>query len=285
MRILTRCPDRVKYILNFSSPFLKRLVVKKKFGRHGHDYQMIFKYLLIKQACCLTYRDLSSTTGIHHSTLVKVRKAFAKKDVFAKFFRHLVRELIVRGAVSCEYVAIDGSFVETYSKRCEEGSAYWGKCQAHGFKLHALVDAASELPVALVITDGKVHDSQLLVPLCQKLSRYHLKPSYVICDKAYDSDDLVSFIVKKLGAYASIPVRAKHKQKELNLALKEQGRTTDKVIYRKRTSVERVFSYLKGRYNLGQEKMRGIGNFLINVFLSVICLLLEKFRGWRVRVL
>ena len=285
MRILTRCPDRVKYILKFSSPFLKRLVRKKKFGRHGYDYQLIFKYLLIKQACNLTYRDLSATIGIHHSTLVKVRKVFAKKNVFAKFFRHLVKELIARGDISCEYVDIDGSFVETYSKRCEEGSAYWGKVEAHGFKLHALVDATTELPVALVITDGKIHDSRLLVPLCQKLSKYHLKPSYVIADKAYDSDDLVSYIVKKLGSLASIPVRARHKQKKLNLSLKEQGRTINRVIYKKRTSVERVFSYLKGRYHLGQEKMRGIGNFLINVFLSVICLLLEKFRGWKVKVL
>ena len=96
---------------------------------------------------------------------------------------------------------------------------------------------------------------------------------------------MVTFIVQKLGALASIPVRAKHKQKEFYLKLKEQGRTDDKSIYRKRTSVERVFSYLKGRYNLGEEKMRGVGNFLINVFLSAICLLLEKFRGWKVRVL
>ncbi len=285
MRILTRCPDRVKYILNFSSPFLKRLVRKKKYGRHGYDWTLVFKYLLIKQACNLTYRDLEATTGIHYSTLIKARKTLNGKGVFLKFFRHLVKELIVRGAVSCEYVAIDGSFVQTYSGKQEEGSAWWGKTEAHGFKLHALVDAQSELPVALVITDGKVHDSQLLIPLCRKLSSYKLKTSYVIADKAYDSDDLVSFIVKKLGSLASIPVRARGKQKELNLNLKEKGRTTDKIIYRKRTSVERVFSYLKGRYNLGAEKMRGIGNFLINVFLSAICLLLERFRGWRVRVL
>ena len=58
MRILTRCPRRVKYLLGFSSPFLTRLVRKKKFGRHGWDYTLIFKYLLIKQACNLTYRDL-----------------------------------------------------------------------------------------------------------------------------------------------------------------------------------------------------------------------------------
>jgi len=285
MRILTRCPDRVKYILKFSSPFLKRLVRKKKFGRHGYDYQLVFKYLLIKQACGLTYRDLEKATGIHYSTLAKARQTFAKKEVFVKFFRHLVKELIAHGAIACEYVAVDGSFVETYSKKAEAGSAYWGKTEAHGFKLHALVDAVSELPIAIVITNGKVHDSQILVPLCQKLPSYKLKTSYVIADKAYDSDDLVTFIVQKLGALASIPVKARHKQKELYLKLKEQGRTDDKSIYRKRTSVERVFSYLKGRYNLGKEKMRGIANFLINVFLSAICLMLERFRGWRVRVL
>lgn len=284
MRILTRCPKRVKYLLGFSSPFLTRLVRKKKFGRHGYDYTLIFKYLLIKQACNLTYRDLEEATGIHNSTFVKVRATFAQKQVFLKFFRHLVRTLVERDLLTAEYVAVDGSFVQTYSKRKEDGSAYWGKTEAHGFKLHALVDAVSELPVAIVITDGKVHDSQLLVPLCKKLASYKLKPSYVIADKAYDSDNLVSFIIQKLGALASIPVRAKHKQSAVNLAAKQQGRTDDQSIYRRRTSVERVFSYLKGKYHLGQEKTRGIANFLVNVFLSAICLVLEKFRGWEVKI-
>lgn len=197
MRILTRCPKRVKYLLKFSSPFLTRLVRKKKFGRHGYDWTLIFKYFLVKQACSLTYRDLEEATGIHNSTFVKARRIFAQKQVFLKFFRHLVKTLVTRGLLSAEYLAIDGSFVETYSKRKENGSAYWGKTEAHGFKLHALVDAASELPVAIVITDGKVHDSQLLIPLCKKLESYKLKPSYVIADKAYDSDDLVSFYYPK----------------------------------------------------------------------------------------
>src|SRR4030042_2370809 len=212
MRILTHCPDRVKYILAFSSPALRRLFRKKKFGRHGHDYTKIFKYLLIKQACSLTYRDLEVATGVDYSTLAKVRSTFTQRGVYPKFFRHLIRELVARGALTCEYVAIDGSFVETYSGKPEDGSAYWGKEEAYGFKLHALVDAQTELPIALVITDGKAHESKLLIPLCQKLASYHLNPSYVIADKAYDSDDLVAFIVKKLGALASIPVRASHKQ-------------------------------------------------------------------------
>ncbi len=284
MRILTRCPKRVKYLLRFSSPFLTRLVAKKKFGRHGYDYTLIFKYLLVKQACSLTYRDLEEATGIHNSTLVKARAVFAQKQVFLKFFRHLVKTLVERGLLTAEYVAVDGSFVETYSRRKEVGSAYWGKTCAHGFKLHALVDAQSEIPIAIVITNGKVHDSQLLIPLCKKLTSYKLKPSYVIADKAYDSDDLVAYIIQKLSACASIPVRAKAKQSAVNLAAKQVGRTDDRTVYRKRTSVERVFSYLKGKYHLGQEKTRGIANFLINVFLSAICLILEKFRGWEVKV-
>lgn len=180
---------------------------------------------------------------------------------------------------------MDGSFVQTYSKRAEKGSAYWGKAEAHGFKLHALVDANTEAPIALVVTNGKTHDSRLLVPLCEKLSSYKLNPLYVIADKAYDSDDLVAFITKKLGSLASIPIRNKHKQAPLNLETKSSGRTPDKVIYKKRTSVERVFSYLKERFNLGKEKTRGVTNFTINVFLSAICLLLEKFRGWRINVI
>jgi hypothetical protein len=285
MRILTHCPQRVKYLLRFSSPFLKRLVRKKKFGRHGYDWQKLFQYLLVKQACNLTYRDLEAATGIDHSTFAKARKEFAQREVFLKFFRHLVKQLIRTKQITCEYVAIDGSFVQTYSKKEEKGSAYWGKTEAHGFKLHALVDTQTQIPVAIVITDGKRHDSQMLIPLCKKLTGYHLSPSYVIADKAYDSDDLVFFIAKKLGALASIPIRARQKQRGLNLTTKEQGRTNDKVIYRKRTSVERVFSYLKGNYHLGKEKMRGITNFLINVFLSAICLVIEKCRGWKLTIL
>jgi len=285
MHILTHCPARVQYILKFSSPFLRRLVRKKKFGRHGHDHSLVFKYLLVKQACSLTYRDLEEATGIDNSTFVKVRKSFQERGVYLKFFRYLVKRLVKLGHLKAEYVAIDGSFVQTYSKKSEEGSAYWGKLEEHGFKLHALVDAASELPIALVVTDGKAHDSKLLIPLCKKLSSYHLKPNYIIADKAYDSDDLVSFITKKLSALASIPIRSKHKQVRLNLETKSAGRSQDKAIYRRRTAVERIFSYLKGRFYLGKEKTRGITNFFINVFLSSICLLLEKFRGWKVRIL
>jgi transposase len=285
MRILTHCPARAQYILKFSSPFLRRIVRKKKFGRHGHDHGLIFKYLLVKQACSLTYRDLEEATGIDNSTFVKVRKNFQERGVYLKVFRYLVRKLVKLGQLKAEYVAIDGSFVQTYSKRAEIGSAYWGKTKEHGFKLHALVDATTEIPVALVVTDGKAHDSKLLIPLCKKLSSYHLKPDYIIADKAYDSDDLVAFITKKLSALASIPIKAKHKQVGLNLETKSMGRTQDKLIYRKRTTVERVFSYLKERFHLGKEKTRGIVNFTINVFLSSICLLLEKFRGWRIVIL
>lgn len=282
MHILTHCPKRVKYFLKFSSPFLSRLVRKKKFGRHGYDYTEIFKYLLIKQTCNLTYRDLEETTGIHNSTLVKVRKTFRDKQVYQKFFRHLVKELIKLGKLKAKYVALDGSFVETYSKKKEAGSSYWGKVEKEGFKLHVLVDATTEVPLALEITKGSTHDSKLLIPLCSKLASYKLKANYVIADKAYDSDDLVSFVVKKLGALASIPVKNRRKQNDLNLEYKLKGRTEDKVIYKKRTSVERVFSYLKEKFNLGTEKMRGIQNFKVNCFLSLICLLLDKFQGWRI---
>jgi transposase len=285
MRILTHCPSRAQYILKFSSSFLRRLVRKKKHGRHGHDHTLVFKYLLVKQACSLTYRDLEEATGIDNSTFVKARKSFQERGVYLKFFKYLVGRLIELGYLQAESVAVDGSFVQTYSKRSEDGSAYWGKTGEHGYKLHALVDATSEVPIALVITDGKAHDSKLLIPLCEKLSSYKLNPLYVIADKAYDSDDLVAFITKKLGSLASIPIKAKHKQAKLNLETKLLGRTEDKGVYRKRTSVERVFSYLKERFNLGKEKTRGVTNFTINVFLSSICLLLEKFRGWRMSIL
>ncbi|MCL5411572.1 MAG: hypothetical protein M1150_02435 [Patescibacteria group bacterium] len=83
MRILAHCPKRIQYLLSFSSPFLKRIVRKKKHGRHGHDHCLIFTYFLIKQATNLTYRDLEEITGIDNSTFVKARKKFKERKVLS----------------------------------------------------------------------------------------------------------------------------------------------------------------------------------------------------------
>ena len=61
-----------------------------------------------------------------------------------------------------------------------------------GYKVHILCDTQYELPVAVDISAGNVHDVKKATPLLQQ-ARYtygRFNPDYVICDAGYSSDKL-----------------------------------------------------------------------------------------------
>lgn len=132
-----------------------------------------------------------------------------------------------------------------------------GHKKSYGFKLHLLIDAETQIPIALVVGNGLAADCTLAVPLLKKRP-YLKKVGYVLGDKGYDDTDIVNWIVKILEAKASIPIRKKDKRAKekgkqgkvrygnlLNWRLKAKGRTFKKSIYNRRTSIERLFQPLK----------------------------------------
>jgi transposase len=84
-------------------------------------------------------------------------------------------------------------------------------------------------PVDFVLTAGQVHDAtQARTLLAER------KATYVIADKGYDSDPLVTEIESR-GAQAVIPPRCYRKHR----------RRYDKHLYRQRNRIERCFAKLK----------------------------------------
>jgi len=86
---------------------------------------------------------------------------------------------------------IDSTGLEAFFKADHE--ARWGYRHAskpfHGYKLHIVVDALSELPIALEVTPGNVHDSRLLKPMLH--AAMGLKRVGVLeGDAAYDSAEI-----------------------------------------------------------------------------------------------
>lgn len=290
MTIEPKMPEKVQFLLKFSFPLVGTLCEKterEKFvgGRPGYDREVLFVWLLIKKVTNWDYRTIASMAGVSHPTLIRANDLFLKKHVYEKVIISLVKSAYRNGLIQGKYVALDSSFVHTFSKHGELGSEGWNEFkQGYGFKLHLLVDCKTQFPMAVCVTDGLAADCTLAIPLLKKARFWLKKTDYVLADKGYDWGDLVNWIGKVLNAKAAIPIKKQKRGKNYsweaayrNFELKAKGRTLKKSIYNKRTSVERVFSSLKRTYHLGKEETRGRLNFTKNVYLSLIAYCLKLF--------
>jgi hypothetical protein len=290
MILVPKIPKKVQFVLNYSFPLVQKLCQKtltEQFigGRPSYDKEMLFCWLLIKKVTNWDYRTVASMAGVSHPTLLRANALFLKKGIYEKVFVHLVKRAYRQGLIKGKYVAMDSSFVHTFSKQGELGSEGWnGFKEGFGFKLHLLIDAETKFPLAVCITNGLAADSTLAIPLLKK-ARYWLKRcGYVLADKGYDWTDLVNWIGEKLHAKAGIPIKKRKYGKNYSweasaryFQLKAKGRTLKKSIYNRRGAVERVFSVLKRTYHLGHEETRGIVNFAKNCYLTLICYMLKLF--------
>lgn len=292
MILLPKLPHKVQFLLNFSFPLVRKLTRKTERGlfvggRKGYDKETLFVWLLIKKVTNWDYRTIASMAGVSHPTLIRANELFLKRRIYEKVFAHLISKAKRKGLIEGRFIALDSSFVHTFSKRGEVGSENWNEFkQAYGFKLHLLVDAVTQFPIAISLTNGVASDNTLAIPLMEKAKRFLKKAGYILADKGYDDQKVVNWIMRQTQAKAGIPmrrkdIRAKGKTNRygnlLNWQLKARGRTFKKSIYNKRTAVERVFALLKRTYHLGKEETRGILNFAKNVYLSLICYILKLF--------
>ncbi len=291
MSIVPRMPYTVQYLSSFSFPLVQKLCQKttsEKFvgGRPGYDKEVLFFWLLVKKVTNWGYLTIASMAGVSHPTLIRANKYFLERGIYHKVFVDLVKRAYQQGLIKGTFVAMDSSFVQTFSKREEEGSEGWnGFKDAYGFKLHLLIDCESKFPLALSITNGNAADNTLAIPLLKQGKRWLKKAGYVVADKGYDDGDLVNWIVKELSRKAGIPireigVRGKNYSWEgawRNFHYKAKGRSIKKSIYNRRSAIERVFSQLKRVYHLGKEEVRGILNFAKQVYLALICYTLKLF--------
>ena len=289
MVTLNQLPKKVKFIMELQFPLINKLFTRKGFigGRIGYSKELVFKWLLIKKVTNWDYRSVADISGISYPTLARRNKQFERKNVYRNFFLHLVQKAVSKSLIKGEKVAIDSSFVKTYSNKEETGSCgYNGHKKSYGFKLHALIDVTTKFPIALVITDGLMHDGKLAIPLMKRARWYLKKHGYILADKAYDDTYIIAWIMKRFNSKAGIPMRKKSSLTKckknrygnfLNWRMKAVGRTFKKSILHLRTEIERFFASVKRRFHLGKEQTRGIEAFTRNAYLSLISYCLDKF--------
>jgi len=294
INITPKFPKKVEFLFEFSFPLIDKLIPRKPFigGRIGYDKQTLFVWLLIKKVLGWDYRTVADMAGMAHTTLIRANDKFSKHQVYSKFLIYLVKQAYKNDLILGQKVALDSSFVKTYSRKEEIGSGGWnGHKESFGFKLHALIDAQSGVLIALIVGNGLTHDSQVAIPLLKRARPWLKRCGYVLADKGYDDTKIVEYIAQSLHAKASIPIKQTNQQqrrKKLNnpeLAIKGgyqnwkmkvEGRCIKKSIYNKRSEVERFFSTLKRAFKLGTEKTRGIKAFIENTYLACICFMLRR---------
>lgn len=263
---------------------LGRLLRPPARGRKGYDKVMMFRWLIYKQLMTrCTYRDLESMTGVDYSTFIKFRKRLSLNHWFHAAFATLVKKAV--NEMKKLNLVLDSSFVETYSKRNEPGSEYFGYKKKNGFKLHTIIDYESRLPLVQFSTPGARADVVWGANLIRAApAKWRVKS--VVADKGYDSEAFVQEIKAKWKKVkVGIPVRRTNQEKVaghpdgsttlttggwLNRFLKMIDRTLTRGLLNTRGEVERYYSRKKNVFCLGEERTRGLKNFEVNCYLTSI---------------
>ncbi len=138
------------------------------------------------------------------STFSRFMKKLAASDELYSLFKELVLCAKQKGLIDGNNVSIDSSKLSSYEAAVpkskindDQTNPNWGmkrdtngnNIRWFGWKVHAVCDSKSELPLDIIITPASNHDGTLAIPLIENLkSSYRglIKPKYYTMDSGYD---------------------------------------------------------------------------------------------------
>jgi transposase len=167
-----------------------------------------------------------------------------------------------------ENVAIDASDLPAYAngqryiydggperKRFSDPDASWGHRSAvstrkgggfYGYRIHAAVCTTTGLPLAWRVETARHHESNFVAPLLDATRARGFDPVTCIADKGYDNNRVYDECAERRVA-PIIPLRKGRKAPLLTIA---HGTDEWKMLYRRRSAVEREFGRLKHNFGL-----------------------------------
>lgn len=189
---------------------------------HGHTLKSLFFALLIKSLMGTKSMDsfeddlnddrfirkiTNLTRKLGKTVLGRNMKKFKPRFLHQNYYA-LIDQLITRGLVTLNRIAIDSTFIEVFGKGYQKARFGWGKMKtALGYRLSVAFDLDSKLPIAYIITFGSVHDSQHLIPLVEIIkSKYGIIPEQVVVDRAYYGQDFFKYLTDN-GIELVIPAK------------------------------------------------------------------------------
>ena len=234
-------------------------------------------------------RELASACGFKHETpshgLFTQFRRRLKKGGYEKVFSLLLKQLLELGVVNGKSVALDSTAIKAYSQRDLDNRKGKSDVDARvgrgrrgfvlGYKVHTACCTSSELPLAFTVEPCNVNDKNLVKPLLEKLHCGGISFKVVMGDAQYDSANVRDTIME-YGAEPVIPYRKCSKIKNTLMVGRDfvvHGVKRLVNQFRKRVSIERVFSRAKEWLLLDHLRVRGLEQVFIHVCLSFMAMI------------
>ena len=217
------------------------------------------------------------------------------RDGYEKVFSMLLKQLLKDGAVKGDVVALDSTAIKAYSQRSLDNKSGKSDREARvgrgrrgfilGYKVHTTCCTSSELPLAFTVEPCNVNEKLCFKPLLEKLKGRGIVFKTVVADAQYDSAR-VRNTVRGYGAEPVIPYRKCSKIKNTlrvgrDFAVRGVKRLVN--LFRKRVSIERVFSRVKEWLLLDHLRVRGLEQAFIHACLSFSAMLTVALTAVRQR--
>ena len=128
--------------------------------------------------------------------------------------------------------------VKHYRGKRKDGRLWEKLVKWFGFKLHLIVDADYELPVAYEVSRASESDSPRLIPMVEKLQKRHPElvegAQYLTGDKGYDSKENNEVLLDQYGIKPVIDTRSMWKEEPGRKRLYYEDGGTDNIVYEER---------------------------------------------------
>lgn len=135
-----------------------------------------------------------------------------------------------------------------------------------GYKLH-LDCADGQIPISCLLTSASVHDSQVAIPLMEKSSK-RVTSLYDLMDSAYDAKEIREH-AQSLG---HVPIIDHNPRRGETIEMEP----AQKVRYKERSAVERVFGRLKEEFGGKKVKVRGSQKVMTHLMFGVLALTADQ---------
>jgi hypothetical protein len=219
-----------------------------------------------------------------HDLFTHFRHRLVEKT-YHRVFDHLLRRLLDSGAVKGEAVAVDSTHLNAYSRRARDGKTGRSDPDARvgrgkggfilGHRVHAACCAESEMPLALQVAPCNENDKKHFKPLLEKIHSMGVAFKVVLADAQYSSGN-VREAARSYDAEPVIPVRKDSRVKDAlrvgrDFVVQGARRLVDQ--FKRRWSVERLFSRAKEWLLLGCLRLRGLKQASIHACLCFTSML------------
>lgn len=193
------------------------------------------------------------------------RKSKAEKELLAKQELHEPEKTRLQQQVTR---SLEGNIADLPTS-CDWGSKLNSQGKHYvwrGYKLH-IATGDGDVPLAAILTSASLHDSQVAIPLMQKVNE-RTKVLYDLADAAYDAKEISNFS-EKLG---HVPVIDKNKRNGNVIPLEPAKKRR----YCQRSSVERTNSNLKDNFAAEMVRVKGYQKVFSHLMFSLIVITVKQ---------